>query len=177
MFPAPPREKECETDYAEELRDIIRSMHERARHALRVSQNRQKQWFDRKVHGPVYKQGDFVWLYRKSRRANLSGKLLLPWEGPFLVVKVMTDVTYRIQKTARSKPQVVHADRLKPYEGSPLKSWKYEAPVPIEMNVVDTSVLNEISDCDKVQVVEPVSAVDKEQKVESSTGTGTDTRG
>ena len=104
MFLAPPREKECETDYAEELRDVIRSVHERARHALRVSQNRQKRWFDRKVHGPGYKQGDFVWLYRKSRRANLSRKLLLPWKGTFLVVKVMTDITYRIQKTARSKP-------------------------------------------------------------------------
>ena len=57
---------------------------------------------------------------------------MLPWEGPYLVVKVMSDVTYRIQKSSRSKPQVVHTDRLKPYEGPKLKPWKYEAPVPVE---------------------------------------------
>ena len=123
MFESPPGEAECTTDYAEELRDTIRDMHERARHALHISSRRQKRFYDRKVCGPVYKEGDFVWLFRVSRKANLSRKLMLPWEGPFMVVTVLSDVTYRIQKTARSKPQVVHGDRLKPYAGPKLKAW------------------------------------------------------
>ncbi len=69
MFSAPiPRETECETDYVEELRDKIRDMHERARHALHMSARRQKRYCDKKANGPVYKQGRFEWLYRKSRR-------------------------------------------------------------------------------------------------------------
>ena len=42
-----------------------------------------------------------------------------------MVVAVLSDITYRIQKTARSKPQVVHGDRLKPYSGPELKAWTY----------------------------------------------------
>ena len=49
---------------------------------------------------------------------------MLPCEGHFLVVKVMSDVTFRIQKSSHSKPQVVHADRLKPYEGPKLRSMR-----------------------------------------------------
>ena len=125
MFSAPPAEADPNTDYAEELREKIRGMHERARHALGMSARRQKRHYDRKLCGPAYKEGAFVWLYRAARKPNLSQKLMLPWEGPFLIVKVLSDVTYRIQKSARSKPQVVHADRLKLYEGPPLTAWKY----------------------------------------------------
>ena len=64
-----------------------------------------------------------MWLFRVARKASLSRKLMLPWEGPYQGrVKVLSDVTYRIQKTSRSKLQVVHADRLKPYEGPELKA-------------------------------------------------------
>lgn len=134
MFSAPPDEKECNTDYAEDLRDKIRDMHERARHALEVSSRRQKRFYDRRTCGPVYQEGQFVWLYRVSRRKNLSRKLMMPWEGPFLIVKILSDVTYRIQRTARSKPQVVHADRLKPYEGPELRPWKYVSPESVEQD-------------------------------------------
>ena len=132
MFTAPPKELDCDTDYAEELREKIRGMHERARYALHISSRRQKRFYDRKVCGPVYREGQFVWLFRVVRKASLSRKLMLPWEGPYQVVKVLSDVTYRIQKTSRSKPQVVHADRLKPYEGPELKAWTYVAPESVE---------------------------------------------
>ena len=32
-------------------------------------------------------------------------------------------VVYHIQKSARAKPKVIHADRLKPYLGPPLERW------------------------------------------------------
>ena len=43
--------------------------------------------------------------------------------GEQLVLKVLADVVYRIQRTPRSKPQVVHGDRLKKYQGEPLTPW------------------------------------------------------
>ena len=46
-----------------------------------------------------------------------------PWEGPYLVVSVLSDVTYRIQRRRRAKAKVIHADRLKPYLGPALRSW------------------------------------------------------
>ncbi len=79
---------------------------------------------------------------------------MLSWEGPFLVIKVMSDVTYRIQKTSRSKPQVVHADRLKLYEGPVLKAWRYENSVATESHDerVEFSVMRDISVPERVDV-------------------------
>ena len=40
-----------------------------------------------------------------------------------MIFASLFDVVYRIQKTPRSNPKVVHVDRLKPYLGPPLESW------------------------------------------------------
>ena len=39
---------------------------------------------------------------------------------------MLSDVTYRIQKSPRAKNKVIHADHLKPYLEPPLKSWVRE---------------------------------------------------
>jgi len=131
MVEAVPHEPDCESDFVDDLRDRIRGIHERARHALSMSARRQKKNYDRSVHGPVYKQGQFVWLHDTRRRPRLSKKLGLPWQGPYLVVGVLSDVVYRIQRTNRGKTKVVHADRLKLYEGPDLVKWKYKPPTAV----------------------------------------------
>ena len=40
-----------------------------------------------------------------------------------MVISVLSDVVYRIQKSRKAKPKVVHSDRLKPYLGPPLERW------------------------------------------------------
>ena len=45
---------------------------------------------------------------------------------------VLSDVVFRIQRSARGKTKVVHADRLKLYEGPALVSWVYRAPEVVE---------------------------------------------
>jgi len=37
------------------------------------------------------------------------------WDGPFTVIKKLSDVVYCIQKTPRHRKKVVHADRLAPF--------------------------------------------------------------
>lgn len=61
--------------------------------------------------------GDAVWLHDPTKKKGLSRKLRNHWIGPFLIVKKISDVTYKIQESPRSKPKVVHSDRLKPYKG------------------------------------------------------------
>ena len=114
---------ECNTDYAEDLREQLRGIHERAQHALDVNTRRQKRNYDRSKRGSVYRQGQFVWLYD-----NWSKKLGLPWQGPYQVVSVLSDVVFRIQRSARGKTKVVRADRLKLYDGPALVSWVYRTP-------------------------------------------------
>ena len=57
-----------------------------------------------------------------------------PGEVPYLVVSVLSDVTYRIQRNCRAKPKVVHTHSLKPYLGPALESWaskEGETMVPV----------------------------------------------
>ena len=58
-----PHEKECESDYADELRDNLRAIHERARHMLEVSARRQKKNYDRPT--------------QYTNHSNLSGSVIL----------------------------------------------------------------------------------------------------
>ena len=125
-FGGVPDEKEMTTDYAEELRERIRGIHERARYALKVNMRRQKRNHDLLAKEPKFKEGQFVWLHNRSRRPGLSRKLALPWEGPYQIVTRLSDVHCRIQQSQRSKCKIVHVDRLKRYEGPELKPWLYK---------------------------------------------------
>ena len=76
-------------------------------------------------------------------------KLDCPWEGPYLVVSVLSDVTYRIQRSRRAKPKVIHAGRIKPYLGPALKSWIVEREgtvMPVESHVVRAGEVGPVSD-------------------------------
>ena len=48
-----------------------------------------------------------------------SKKLYRPWNGPFVVVKKLSDVTYRVQEVKnRRRRLVIHFNRLKPFRGT-----------------------------------------------------------
>lgn len=40
-----------------------------------------------------------------------------------IILSVLSDVVYRIQKSRKAQPKVIHSDRLKPYLGLPLERW------------------------------------------------------
>ena len=73
-------------------------------------------------------ENQFVWLFDPLKKKGVSPKLQLRWKGPFLIVSQLSDVTFRIQATTRSKPIVVHSDRLKPYRGQELPKWTWRKP-------------------------------------------------
>lgn len=143
MVECPIMEDTVRTDFAEALRHNLQEAHARARECLRQSARRQKRNYDRKMHGEGLNEGQFAWLFNKLRKKGRSPKLQLRWEGPYLVVKRLSDVTYRVQLKRGSKAFVVHGDRLKPYEGKTLEPWTYqpkrvvESPPPAEVPVSD----------------------------------------
>ena len=120
------------TDFAEQLRCDLQQAHERARRSLGRNARRQKKNYDRRAADPRLQAGEFVWLYNPAKKKGVTPKLQLKWEGPFLVLKKLSDVVYRIQRSRGSKPLVVHVDRLKPYQGDPIKSWVLVQKVPPE---------------------------------------------
>ena len=111
------------TDFAEKLRSNLQQAHGRARECLGKSAQRQKKNYDRRASEHGLKEGQFAWLFNPAKKRHLSPKLQLRWEGPWLILKRMSDVTFRIQLKRGSKPRVVHVDRLKPYLGEVIEPW------------------------------------------------------
>ena len=58
-----------------------------------------------------------AWLRVPYVKRGRTPKLCRPWQGPYTVIKKLSDVTYRIQQSGngRRRRQVVHFNRIKPY--------------------------------------------------------------
>ena len=119
MFGNTPDPVQEHTEYAIDLRSRLEKAFESVREHTKAVQKRQKDRYDRRVSGGRYQVGDRVWLHSPAIPRGRSPKLHQPWTGPFVVIKVLSDVTYRIQ-SERPKPRcrrrrlVVHFNRLKP---------------------------------------------------------------
>ena len=127
MFERPPEEeiKVTATEYATALRDRLALAHQRVRERIKVSSEAMKLRYDARASGDTVAAGDKVWLYNPQRKKGLSPKLMSPWEGPYTVVKRLSAVTYRIQRSARAKLKVVHINRLWKAAFPPRYSWSH----------------------------------------------------
>ncbi|XP_072042736.1 uncharacterized protein [Amphiura filiformis] len=110
-------------EYVQTLKDKLEYTHDFIRKSSVIATDTQKKSYDHRVTKSSYKAGDAVWLHNPARRKGISPKLSRPWEGPFTIINKLSDVTYRIQKSERSAPKVIHSNRLKPYEGRDPPSW------------------------------------------------------
>ena len=90
---------------------------------MKKSARRQKQNYDKGTSEGNFAEGTFAWLFNPAKKKGVSPKLMCRWEGPYLVVNRLSDVTLRIQRKPGRKTKVVHCDRLKPYQGAPLQPW------------------------------------------------------
>lgn len=123
MTETPPDAPPLKTDYAQAVQKRLASAHDLARRHLNKAAIRQKRNYDKRLAGRSFTVGDSVWLHLVRRKKGRNAKLDCPWQGPYLVISVLSDVVYRIQKSKNAKPKVVHSDRLKPYLGPPLEKW------------------------------------------------------
>ena len=57
-------------------------------------------------------------LLNPKRKKGVTPKLQRPWDGPYLVIKRISDVVYRIQKSESAKAKVVSFEMLKPFKGT-----------------------------------------------------------
>jgi hypothetical protein len=103
------------SQYVTQLQQTLLDVHACSREHLRIAGDTQKECYDRRSKDIRYKRGDKVWLLCERRYKGLSPKLAKPWTGPYELIGVMGDTIYKIQLNDRSKSQVVHFNRLKPY--------------------------------------------------------------
>ena len=100
-----------------ERQEAIRKAIELVRRNATAQQLRRSALYNRKVHGPVYKDGDCVFLHYPVTAPGCSSKLFSHWRGPYRIIKFLKDVNYTIKKIGNGKQLVVHYDRLKRYHG------------------------------------------------------------
>ncbi|KYN22045.1 hypothetical protein ALC57_05561, partial [Trachymyrmex cornetzi] len=74
-----------------------------------------KTWYDLKARQIYFEVRQKVWLYNPRRRKGRSPKLQSNWEGPYFVIRKLSDVVYCICKSNKHRNKVVHSDRLAPY--------------------------------------------------------------
>lgn len=108
-------ETEAVNSYVESLQELLWRVQEKARKNIVSASDRQKRQYDLKAKENSYRVGDSVWLDIISKTKQICPKLQRHWDGPYIVVEVISDVIYKIQKSPTSKFQVVHHDRLKPF--------------------------------------------------------------
>ena len=87
---------------------------ELVRRNLNEKQKRRNAIYNKKVHGPTYKEGQKVLLYHPATAVGTTSKFASPWKGPYFIKKCL-NVTFRIKEANSSKQQIVHYDRLKPF--------------------------------------------------------------
>jgi hypothetical protein len=110
----------------------------KVRENLGLAQERQKHYYDQKVSGGEYTVGDIVMLYTPAVKKARSRKLYRRWTGPYRIVKVISDVVFRLQKLDGRGRTVVHYNRLKPFTGPRERSPTREPDLPEKANELVT---------------------------------------
>ena len=109
------KEEKDSAGFVSKLRQRLDSIHHFARQRLSISSKNAKFWYDQRARRKNFEPGQQVWFYNPRRIPGRAPKLQSPWEGPWEVIRKISEVLYCIQKCPRSKNKIVHANRLAPY--------------------------------------------------------------
>lgn len=109
------------------LRDKMQLAHEVARKNLVAANKRQKEYYDARATFHKFNVGDLVWYASELSQLHLAPKLRNPYNGPFLIVRKLNDLNYRIQFNKKGTTRVVHYNKLKPYNGDKKLKWSKSA--------------------------------------------------
>ena len=118
-----------------ERQEAIRKAFELVRRNTTAQQLRRSALYNRKVHGPVYKEGDCFLLHYPVNPPGCSPKLSRHRRGPYRIIKCLNDVNHKLEEISNEKQLVVHYDRLKRYHGVVAPSSLIPERNPISKNV------------------------------------------
>jgi len=74
-------------EYANTLKKRLTIAFALVRERLQTTHQRQKEFYDQKIHGKPYENGSFVWLHSPFTGRGASLKLYHPWTGPYKIVR------------------------------------------------------------------------------------------
>jgi transposase InsO family protein len=139
MFPPPPGDpvEQLPDDYVRALEERLRAAYEAVRQNTGAAAARRKDSYDVGIGKKVdLQQGDYVWYFYPRRRVGLSPKWQSWYTGPYRIISLIDSHCVKIQKTRRSKPLIVHRDKLKLYYGDTPAGWS--SPEPAQQDPAGT---------------------------------------
>ena len=119
----PSDENKTVSEFAEKLRQRFETAFAcvlRQQHSQTV---RMKRAYDANVTVRRFVVGQFVWYLYPRTPLGRASKWQRFYDGPYRVERAVNDVNYVIRRTPRSKPIIVHVDKLKSFFGTPPKGW------------------------------------------------------
>ena len=117
MYGRPDEEYTGQSQYVCDLQRRLKAVHSFARSTASLHHNRRKRRCDLYADTSRFEPGDRVLMANPQRKKGVCPRLTNLWEGPYTVCSRRNDVLYRLQKSPRSQPKLVHLDRLRPYHG------------------------------------------------------------
>ena len=100
-------------EFVQGLADRMLDNFEAARDNLHRAAEIRKSQYDTKVKSVPFSVGDRVYYWYPRKFAGRSPKLQSLYTGPYTIVRVVDSHNLVIRKSPRSKPMVVHRDKLK----------------------------------------------------------------
>jgi len=74
-----------------------------------------KKYHDASVKPKQFGENKEVLLFDSRKKRGQFAKWQVTWKGPFIIKKRLNDCNYVLQKSAKSRPFVVHVDRMCKY--------------------------------------------------------------
>ena len=97
---------------------------------------------DALLHKASFRVGDEVYIYKLPKsdgKQELTQKLISPYQGPYVVIKALNDVTYQVEEISTKKKKTVHVTRMKRRHNRPqhLLPPELEQQIPILDGALD----------------------------------------
>ena len=125
-------------DFVENVRERMLSAHDLVRQHLGKAAQRNKRQYDLRMKEAKFKPNDLVYYYNPRKIAGKQDKWRRLFTGPYTVIKQLGPVNYQIQKSTKSKPFVVHVDKLKVCPPVELDNTQQALTNENEQSVVET---------------------------------------
>jgi len=109
--------------YVERLRGRLVKAYREVRGQLQRSAGYNKRYYDVSVRPVRFEAGQSVWYFNPRKLQGRQMKWTPQYEGPYLVLKMLSPVVAKIQQSHRTKPKIVHVDKLKKFEGEEPRMW------------------------------------------------------
>jgi hypothetical protein len=88
----PPQPEMAVGEFVTKMKEDLREAYKQVQQTTQQNHRRKKFYYDKKVAGKPFKNGDYVWLFSEVVPRGQNKKLHHPWSGPYRIVKKLSEV-------------------------------------------------------------------------------------